>query len=68
MRGKQFAISNGQLAVLLILLALSFGGCNRGNSHGVRFASTSDPGVSNPPINNGAPAPRPLRLDLMRIL
>ena len=55
MRGKRFVISNGQLGVLLILLALSFGGCNRGNSHGVRFASTSDPGVSNAPINNGAP-------------
>ena len=55
MRGKQFVISNGQLGVLLILLAFSFGGCNRGNSHGLRFASTSDPGVSNAPINNGAP-------------
>jgi len=37
------------------MLALSFGACSRGNSQGVRFASTSDPGVNNAPINNGAP-------------
>jgi Do/DeqQ family serine protease len=55
MRGKLFLISKGQLGVLLILLAFSLGACSRGNSQGVRFASTSDPGVSNPPINNGAP-------------
>src|SRR5512132_3897722 len=55
MRGKRFLISQNQLGVLLILLAFSFGACNRGNSQGVRFASTSDPGVSNAPINNGAP-------------
>jgi len=55
MRGKQFVISKGLLGVLLILLALSFGACSRGNSQGVRFASTSDPGVNNAPINNGAP-------------
>jgi len=55
MRGKQFVISKSQLGVLLILLALAFGACNRGHSPGVRFASTSDPGLSNAPINNGAP-------------
>jgi len=55
MRGKQFVISKSQLGVLLILLALAFGACNRGHSQGVRFASTSDPGLSNAPINNGAP-------------
>jgi len=55
MRGKQFVISKGLFGVLLILLALSFGACSRGNSQGVRFASTSDPGVNNAPINNGAP-------------
>src|SRR5258707_9748621 len=55
MRGKQIVISKGLLGVLLILLALSFGACSRGNSQGVRFASTSDPGVNNAPINNGAP-------------
>ena len=54
MRGKQFVISKGHLGVLLILLALAFGACNRGHSQGVRFASTSDPGLSNAPINNGA--------------
>jgi len=52
---KQFVMSKGLLGVLLILLALSFGACGRGNSQGVRFASTSDPGVNNAPINNGAP-------------
>jgi len=55
MRWKQFVISKSQLGVLLILLALAFGACNRGHSQGVRFASTSDPGLSNAPINNGAP-------------
>ena len=55
MRGKRFLISQNQLGVLLILLAFSFGACNRGNSQGVHFASTSDPGVNNAPINNGAP-------------
>jgi serine protease Do len=55
MRGKQFLMSKGQLGALLILLALTFGACNRRNSQGVRFASTSDPGIGNAPINNGAP-------------
>jgi Do/DeqQ family serine protease len=55
MRGKQSVILKGQLGVLLILVAFSFGACNRGNSQGFRFASTSDPGVSNAPISNGAP-------------
>ena len=55
MRAKQFVSSKSQLGVLLILLALTFGACNRGNSQGVRFASTSDPGIGNAPINNGAP-------------
>ena len=52
---KQFVSSKGLLGVLIIMLALSFGACSRGNSQGVRFASTSDPGVNNAPINNGAP-------------
>src|SRR6188474_756946 len=55
MRAKRFLISQNQLGVLLILLAFSFGACNRGNSQGVHFASTSDPGGNNAPINNGAP-------------
>lgn len=55
MRGKRFLISQNQLGVLLLLLAFSLGACNRGNSQGVHFASTSDPGVNNAPINNGAP-------------
>ena len=54
MRGKQFVFSKSQLGALIILLALAIGACNRGHSQGVRFASTSDPGLSNAPINNGA--------------
>jgi len=56
MRVKRFVNSKTQCGVLLMLLAFSFAACNRGNSHGVRFASTSDPGVTNQPINNGAPS------------
>ena len=55
MRGKRFLVSQNQLGVLLILLAFSFGACNRSSSQGVHFASTSDPGVNNAPINNSAP-------------
>ena len=55
MRGTRFLITQNQLGVLLLLLAFSLGACNRGNSQGVHFASTSDPGVNNAPINNGAP-------------
>jgi Do/DeqQ family serine protease len=41
---------------ILIILAFSLGACNRNGSQGVRFASTSDPGVKNAPINNGPPS------------
>lgn len=55
MRERQFEIAKRELGVLLTLLMLvfSFGACNRSNPQGVRFASTSDPGVNNAPINNG---------------
>jgi Do/DeqQ family serine protease len=55
MRERQFEIAKRELGVLLTLLMLvfSFGACNRSNPQGVRFASTSDPGVNNGPINNG---------------
>jgi Do/DeqQ family serine protease len=58
MSAKQLVIAQGQMGPLLILLTLvfSFGACNRNNSEGVRFASTSDPGVNNAPINNGPPS------------
>ena len=57
MSAKQFVIGKGQTRVVLMLLTLVFffGACNRNNSHGLRLASTSDPGVNNAPINNGAP-------------
>ena len=57
MSGKQLVIAKGEMGILLTLamLVLVLGACNRGNPQGVRFASTSDPGVGNAPINNGPP-------------
>jgi Do/DeqQ family serine protease len=57
MSGKRFVIARGEMGILLTLamLVLVLGACNRGNPQGVRFASTSDPGVGNAPINNGLP-------------
>jgi Do/DeqQ family serine protease len=57
MSGKQLVIAKGEMGILLMLamLILVLGACNRGNPQGVRFASTSDPGVGNAPINNGLP-------------
>ena len=58
MSGKQFVIARRQLGKLSILLMLVcfLGACNRGGRSAVHFASTSDPGVNNPPINNGPPS------------
>src|SRR6266850_2888277 len=58
MSDGKFVFVKGQTAVLFILFILIFslGACNRNNSQGVRFASTSDPGVNNAPINNGPPS------------
>ena len=58
MSDKKFVIGNGKMGVLSILILLVFilGACNRGGSSGVHFASTSDPGVNNAPINNGPPS------------
>jgi len=57
MSGKQLVSAKGEMGILLTLamLVLVLGACNRGNPEGVRLASTSDPGVSNAPINNGPP-------------
>ena len=57
MSAKQFVIAKVQTGVLLMLLTsvFFFGACNRGNPQGLRLASTSNPGVNNAPINNGAP-------------
>lgn len=56
MSGKQLVIAKGEMGILLTLAMLVvLGACNRGNPQGVRFASTSDPGVGNAPINNGPP-------------
>lgn len=45
------------LLSLLVSIVLA-GACNRGGNEAVRYASTSDPGVNNAPINN-APASVP---------
>jgi len=57
MSGKQLVIAKGKMGILstLAMLVLVLGACNRDNPQGVRFASTSDPGVGNAPINNGLP-------------
>jgi Do/DeqQ family serine protease len=57
MSGKQLVCAKVEMGKLLtlVMLALVLGACNRGNSEGVRFASTSDPGVGNAPINSGPP-------------
>lgn len=57
MSSKQLMIAKGEMGILLMLamLILVLGACNRGNPQGVRFVSTSDPGVGNAPINNGLP-------------
>jgi Do/DeqQ family serine protease len=60
MSGNGFLLGKGQVATLLsalltlTTLVFSLGACNRQNPP-VRFASTSDPGVNNAPINNGLP-------------
>ncbi|MCM3903134.1 MAG: Do family serine endopeptidase [Pyrinomonadaceae bacterium] len=58
MSGKTFVIAKAPIGVLLILmlLVLFLGACNRGGSSGVRYASISNPGITNAPINNGPPS------------
>lgn len=57
MSGKRFLRSKGRVVTLFstlltaAMLVFSLGACNRQNPP-VRFASTSDPGVNNAPINN----------------
>jgi Do/DeqQ family serine protease len=57
MNGKRFLFGKVRVARLLsslltlALLVFSLGACNRQNAP-IRFASTSDPGVNNAPINN----------------
>jgi Do/DeqQ family serine protease len=60
MSGKRSLFGKGRVATVLstlltlAMLVLSLGACNRQNP-GVQFASTSDPGVNNAPINNPPP-------------
>ena len=57
MWGKEFARSRASLILLstVVMLVFVLGACNRKENPGVRYASTSDPGVTNAPINNGPP-------------
>jgi Do/DeqQ family serine protease len=56
MSSKRYIRTKTGFAVLSILLVsmLFAAACKRGNP-AVKFASTSDPGIPNAPINNGAP-------------
>jgi Do/DeqQ family serine protease len=54
MRFKRFVKGPTGVLLTLLVLAVFIGACNRSNPP-VRFASTSDPGVNNAPINNGPP-------------
>lgn len=56
MNGKGIVIRKALLGVGLTLMVLVFfvGACNR-SGQGIRFASSSDPGVNNASINNGPP-------------
>ncbi|HVQ38378.1 MAG TPA: Do family serine endopeptidase [Pyrinomonadaceae bacterium] len=53
--GTRRAATMVSAILTLTILVLSLGACNRQNPP-VRFASTSDPGVNNAPINNPAPS------------
>jgi Do/DeqQ family serine protease len=52
---RQISRKHFIFTAILLVLVVSVWACNRGASQGVRFASTSDPGVKNAPINNGPP-------------
>ncbi|HEV7798338.1 MAG TPA: Do family serine endopeptidase [Pyrinomonadaceae bacterium] len=54
---KEFVTGKAIWGVVFTLLVTVFfvASCNR-NNQGVRFASSSDPGVNNAPINNGPPS------------
>ncbi len=58
MSSKGLSFVKGRIVMVssLLILALLLGGCSSGRSQGVRFASSSDPGVNNGPINNGPPS------------
>jgi S1-C subfamily serine protease len=57
MNWNKFVISKTPLVVLLTVLILVFilGACNRNSPSEVRFATTSEPGTNNAPINNPPP-------------
>ncbi|HSS18829.1 MAG TPA: Do family serine endopeptidase [Pyrinomonadaceae bacterium] len=47
--------SLGGALSLVLTLVFAFGACNRRGNSSFKLASTSDPGVNNAPITNGAP-------------
>ncbi len=55
MNGTRFGKWRTMTGWTLLLLVLFLGACNRGNP-ALRFASSSNPGVNNAPINNGPPS------------
>lgn len=55
MNGTRFGTRQTLMGCTLLMLVFFLGACNRGNP-ALRFASTSDPGVNNAPINNGPPS------------
>ena len=58
MSARKFVIRMAPIAVLLTLISfvLLLGACTRAGSSGIRYASSSDPGFANAPINNGPPS------------
>jgi Do/DeqQ family serine protease len=55
MSGTRFGKWQTTIGCTLLMLVFFLGACNRSNP-ALRFASTSDPGVKNAPINNGPPS------------
>ena len=57
MNGKRY-ITSAKLGILftVVVLAFSLGACKHSSGQAVHFASSSDPGVNNAPINNGPPS------------
>ena len=56
--GKRFDKEVARLVISLLLLVLLVGACNRRSGQSIQYASSSNPGVGNAPINN-APASVP---------
>lgn len=53
---NETVIARGGVLLVLVLLVSALVSCNRSTNSPLRLASTSDPGASNAPVNNGPPA------------